>query len=1544
MLLLLVAQILMNWPIEAIPVIPLNMYELGNHFDGYCLSYHMRQTEDDTTFILELNSAFIPVEQMMSYCLRPSNDIGSNFEDPTQSKISFADLKKKNISTRMLFSWSASIDLAERYEIFLNNDSNSSTENQMVFYNCTGSWFGLACRFTFDSESNKSFNEIVDGIFRYKYIAVGDSHVTCYVHLTCQTVLSCLDWREICDGKQDCFDGADEENCWQLEMNECADDEYRCMNGQCIPWEFYQNGLSRPDCSDRTDERRFVSSYPCFTRPTLECEEYRCRPGEEQFACGDGQCVEEMYRCINGRKSFLPMNFCTNMTLCYIRGFFEVDRQWCELYNSTDNCSISFEFRKFPILFGHVRFIVSNATIADQKIRLPDHVCYNATLCPHLTPSTKFFENLTCQHLNSLGLPVVDLYTDWYELVSDTKQFFHGCLINANAKYLCNSSTMYQCMNSSKCIAKYRLLNSIRDCPFGDDETSNESCSLRDIHQRSKCLDEHEEKCFTLLARNNGKQECRYGEDEYEFKMTLVRTHISFQTICDGLPDLLPVFIDGRNETDETECELWQCNNTYTRCDGFWSCKHGEDEVDCSSSICKGHYHHCVLPHDFSNMSCLPMTRFNDGIDDCICATDEHRKSVFISYGTRPTDHSISNQLRCRNDSSIIRSSYLCNGQENCPLNDDEVFCKNVYIRGTACSMWLTNRTDVEKFLCEFGIMTNRYSIIVFKLRHVLSYPAELIMKNGSIVPPRQTISFSAMENQNEELSPELYSMCHRGIPFRVRMSDNTSKFFCLCPPSYYGDQCQYQNERVSLIVHARLTSDWRQIFVFLVTLIDDKGNIESHEHIEYVPGRDCPIKYSIYLLYATRPKNTSRSYSVRIDAFTRMTLNYRASWLFPLRFPFLPVQHLAVLLRVPFSTPSLPREKCSSSCIHGQCSTNVNDPTSTFCHCESGWSGLRCDIELKCACASNSICISNAICLCPPGRWGRRCHLSHSMDGLEACINGGERAPVDARYLSNDRISSVCICPEGYIGDLCEHEQEQTQIDISFHPTLSVPPSLLVHFIAVRDQENVEPNRTSIAKKLQFDQTSLTVYTITSFNIAIAQTLTEYYLIILREETITAAEISTEVIPNHRCQSISELFNETFSNQHLLKRIKSYHLPCQRDPTLICFFDDIHMCLCTLDQRANCFEFDHKMTYECEKAKYCGNQGQCFQDAPECPTSSFCACHRCYFGSRCQFSTKGSTLSLDIILGYHIHSKMNIQQQPTIVKIAILLTTIVFVAGMINGFLSLRTFRREETRNVGCGLYLFTVSILSMIIVLILTLKFAFLLASQIGSIEHRWFLRIQCTTMDFLLRSLLSISDWLSACVALERLVSAIQGVKFNKAKSQRVARWMILIIVLSTSCSYVYDPVHRQLLDDEEEQRTWCVTQYSSLVQIIDWIMNIFHFSVPFVINAISALIVILVLARTRLHSQKKKSFRQHLHEQFHQHKHLFISPVILIILALPRLVLSFLAGCMGSARESWLYLSGYYISFIPAIMTLIVFILPSALYKKEFYETMKRIGHR
>ncbi|CAF1300953.1 unnamed protein product, partial [Didymodactylos carnosus] len=104
----------------------------------------------------------------------------------------------------------------------------------------------------------------------------------------------CLDWREICDNKIDCFDLSDEEYCFELETNRCNDEfEYRCRNGLCIDKSFSFDNY--PDCLDYSDETNMLdrSLYDnCFVQFRPDCEDHFC--GSTYFSCGDGQCIENL--------------------------------------------------------------------------------------------------------------------------------------------------------------------------------------------------------------------------------------------------------------------------------------------------------------------------------------------------------------------------------------------------------------------------------------------------------------------------------------------------------------------------------------------------------------------------------------------------------------------------------------------------------------------------------------------------------------------------------------------------------------------------------------------------------------------------------------------------------------------------------------------------------------------------------------------------------------------------------------------------------------------------------------------------------------------------------------------------------------------------------------------------------------------------------------------------------------------------------------------------------------------------------------------------
>jgi hypothetical protein len=174
-----------------------------------------------------------------------------------------------------------------------------------------------------------------------------------------------------------------------------------------------------------------------------------------------------------------------------------------------------------------------------------------------------------------------------------------------------------------------------------------------------------------------------------------------------------------------------------------------------------------------------------------------------------------------------------------------------------------------------------------------------------------------------------------------------------------------------------------------------------------------------------------------------------------------------------------------------------------------------------------------------------------------------------------------------------------------------------------------------------------------------------------------------------------------------------------------------------------------------------------------------------------------------------------------------------------------------------------------------------------------------------------------------------------------------------------SIIHEPLKRELfeykteiketLKDTKEEDTkegvtrkdnaWCITRYSRSVEKYNTAILFFHLFAPFAINLFSALFIIFGVARQRSTAQPKRSCREHVHKQLDEHKQLVISPLVLVVLSSPRLIIALLPGCVNVSRNLWLYLFAYFISFTPSMLVFMIFVLPSKLYKKKFKELLR-----
>ncbi|CAF1534783.1 unnamed protein product [Adineta ricciae] len=1417
--------------------------------------------------------------QITSYCMNeftPNYHIQSN--DVIYPHFTFIELSEKNITIEQLSDWSVPIDLIERYQYYLEqlSTSNNQMMDQEIIYECPSYRFGPMCQY--ELENLYSYPFLSSYIFlSYNTNRDTSNSLSCYIHIKCNRgpYPLCLDWTEVCDGKFDCLDGPfDEEHCTQI------DNDYEIHKSTLKIDGFPDNLLGYPPIV-------YLEDVKCHESPlTSSCTKSRQKQlFEAMFSIKDNSTTDN---CWSAFKCILPIS----ISLGSICNSFCSNDNCLEIIE--DECPSMFYIPIIPILFTNIYFAYEklDSKMFNHGLFQHPYICYNDSRYD------KYFTNESVLLFHSRKC--------FRYKTSNTNHIF-------DLKYLqliYNTFKSYNQFSSSYQKTSIDLhIQSLQASIISDKDYLEVLCvpddSLPWIRDEISLIHDGDYMYYS----------CLYDENKIQHKRPIL-----FQYICDKYNELLPRII---NQTDETDCDHWPCNTIYTRCDNFWHCLNGEDELNCDRFPllqCSSNEHLCISIQT-NEMICLSMKNINDKKIDCLGAYDE--------------------PLLCNKISRHNTNNYysLKNGFGTC-INFIDLCCDMKYLLDGKICLELTNISNnlqyqrkIQTFLC------NSFSYENIRLKLFWLHPLTNDLSKKMSIAKTPTNKLIKVTNENR---------CHQGLHLRIWLNNNLSNLTCLCPVNYYGEQCQYQNQRISLIIKTIETSlDSRQIqFEIILLLIDDSYEriIHSYEQMSYLFVRNCQQQYHHYLFYSTRQNNQTKNYAIHIDIYEKNSFIYRGSLLYPIINSILPIYRLEFLINIPPNNFQI--EYCSKhQCIHGKCVKYINT-RSDFCQCYSGWSGKYCNIPLNinCNCSSDSKCVgidfsSQSICICQAHKFGPRCFLTNRICEKK-CQNHGQCIPNDPHGIVLNT-KYICICPEGFSGVHCEIKDYE--VHLSFDKNLNFLQTIFIHFIET--SLSFQPNRTTIFKTIYSTNNSIIIYWSHIYHLIFIEDFKKNYYLIATQTNDT---IFKKVQSKDRCQHINELFNKTIVSLNVLQRMKYYYFPCENlSLNLSCFYDDIHLCFCynyNQQQLTDCFLFNHTMKSNCLGQNECLNNGQCFQSGYNCKKKSTCLCRSCFYGRRCQFTTSGLGLSLDNILGYHIQPLNNLTNQLIIIKISIILNLIFNLAGFINGILTMITFKNKILREIGCGLYLLGSSITTLIIIILFALKFWILIFAQMSSISNRLFLKIQCISLDYLLRVFLHIDQWLNACVACERAITILQGIHFDKRKSKQIAKLVIVILIIFNICVFIHEPIHRHLIDEQNEdgndKRIWCVVTYSTNLHIYNSIINTIQFFVPFMINFISALILITKKSRQQSNIETKRNFKEILHENYRQYKHLFISPVILVILALPRLIISYVSKCMKSSNDSWLFLCGYFISFIPAMLTFIIFVLPSKYYKKEFHKSINQ----
>jgi hypothetical protein len=328
------------------------------------------------------------------------------------------------------------------------------------------------------------------------------------------------------------------------------------------------------------------------------------------------------------------------------------------------------------------------------------------------------------------------------------------------------------------------------------------------------------------------------------------------------------------------------------------------------------------------------------------------------------------------------------------------------------------------------------------------------------------------------------------------------------------------------------------------------------------------------------------------------------------------------------------------------------------------------------------------------------------------------------------------------------------------------------------------------------------------------------------------------------------------------------------------------------------------------------------------------CLCPRCHYGHVCEFSTLAFSFTLDSLI---------VKDSSEIRFVYLSIALIIFLIGLFNNICSLVTFKRRATRKSGTGNYLYIVSIVSQLSLLLLLLKIIHILISSNNLLDNIESINeITCKTVSYLLSVFTRSTYWLLSLISIDRLFLVLYP-STTLLKKPKVAITLSIITLLIIFCMHIHEIFYYEIVKDSNNS-TLCVINFDQKhVLLYDRITVLFHSLGPFIIQILSITSLIVLIARSRSRTMKHNHssiFNNPLTKQFQTQKELYITPIIIIFSTLPQIILSFSLACteLSSSWKRYLLLITYFLSYFPQMLSFVLHVLPSTLYNREFHETM------
>ncbi|CAF1486919.1 unnamed protein product [Adineta ricciae] len=1066
----------------------------------------------------------------------------------------------------------------------------------------------------------------------------------------------------------------------------------------------------------------------------------------------------------------------------------------------------------------------------------------------------------------------------------------------------------------------------------------------------------------------------------------------------DELPEYCKSWICPR---DQYQCQTGQCIPLFWLCDGEWDCSDASDEevllsidkfsehnqkltnfsnhislcyqrytYQAFSNICNGS---SELPCFRANVSnplnitefrpCISFKQIGDKHEDCVAGHDEKNtiadcNGFMLGFTYRGDNGTCYNHNRyiCSDvfDDSNKRlwCFYQQQNSSSCSKERDVICLDGSCKPNARCNGTFECAYGEDEYRCVAAALESDYIIYRREKEHFKRNIIPQLYWN--IHPSTMDFSHSTPRRERRMSSEEENAfICNRGVAIGLSEKEKV----CFCSPGYYGNYCEFYSDRLTVITHLNITETMQHSIFKVIAILRTKDVVLSH-HEFIVNGtfeKDNPIKHRFTLLYSRlsqflnytrvrylyRPEIVHvRYYSVHFNLFL-LNVNETielGQWIYPIYFDFLPSFRLAKILTVSDEYLNQTDHSCDNHTCpsDSDCLPIFNQPGQFYCSCQNGVFNNKCQpVKNLCSsyCSSKSICkpgyrgffsnVDRPFCVCSLGYYGPRCHLRHEECHFHPCLNNGT---CHLTYDPTGENPFRCQCQTEFYGYRCEKRKSFIQIDLNMTDPIT-PVVSIVQFcdirgisleIVLQDQQLIN----GLPSTISYNHPEMKVPILGILKTYIDIIHLNYFIIYLIPN-VTQMQIRSTP---KRCPEIMTLMDQMpLFDDDDVPIVFKYHYICRHFQDLYCFYSNDYLCVCELDNhRASCFLHDMNI----DQCQLCFSNGKCLRGNLKESKDFYCICSKCRQGDRCQFSLEAFGSTIDSLLSSY---------SSTIQFIYLIISGCLLLIGLINNILSFITIRRSIPQQTAVGHFLLIITLLNKLSLFSLCLKFLDNSMESFGWLISDQLNLIFCKTFSYLLSISTRSFYWLASWITIDRLLMVVFPTKILFRRpflAKLISSLTLLIICLMHSHEILFYTII------EQSSSTVCVTHFEDMnIAYYNRVTTLIHYLVPFAVQIICITFMIVYITRIRTKAKDTSNFsRSALIEQFISLKELYVTPLAIVISALPQITVSFTLACQELVSwQKHLLLSTYLLSYIPQVLAFFLFILSSSLYRKEFFQT-------